>query len=115
MLRQFTIFFFALLILGCSDKGTETPPLVFPTLIVAKVHWGDQAVPDIPVVLVGTGDSLRTDSSGQATFSVSPGKYVLRVHGINRGGPALQSIDFDVDAKQGQTTVVDIVDCLPCV
>ena len=114
MLRQLTIFLFALALLGCSDEGTETPPLIYPTLIVAKVHWGDQAIPDIPVVLVGTGDSVRTDSSGQAVFSVSPGKYVLRAYGINRGGPVFRYIDFDVDAKQGETTFVDIVDCLPC-
>ena len=115
MIRQLTIFFFALTLLGCTDKGTETPPLNYPTLIVAKVHWGDQGIPDIPVILVGTGDSVLTDSSGMAVFSVSPGKYVLRAFGINRGGPVLQYIDFDVEAKMGETTRVDIVDCLPCV
>jgi hypothetical protein len=115
MIRQLTIFFFALTLLGCTDEGTETPPLIYPTLIVAKVHWGDQGVPDIPVVLVGTSDSVLTDSSGLAVFSVPPGKYVLRAFGINRGGPVLQHIDFDVEVKQGETSRVDIVDCLPCV
>jgi hypothetical protein len=115
MIRQLTILLFALTLLGCSDKGTETPPLIYPTLIVAKVHWGNQGVPDISVVLVGTGDTVRTDSSGLAVFSVSPGKYVLRAFGINRGGPVLQHIDFDIEAKMGETSVVDIVDCLECV
>ena len=115
MTRQLTILLFALTLLGCTDKGTEPPPLIYPTLIVAKVHWEDQGVPNVPVVLVGTGDTVLTDSSGLAVFSVSPGKYVLRAFGINRGGPVLLYIDFDVEVKKGETTRVDIVDCLPCV
>lgn len=115
VIRQLTILLSTLTLLGCTDIGGETPPLIYPTLIIAKVHWGDQGVPDIPVVLVGTGDTLRTDSTGLAVFSVSPGKYVLRAFGINRGGPVFQHIDFDVEAKKGETSFVDIVDCLPCV
>ncbi len=114
MTRQLPIFFFVMSLLGCSDKGTE-PPLIYPTLIVANVHWEDQGIPDIPVALVGTGDSVLTDSSGLAQFPVSPGKYVLRAYGINRGGPALRWIDFDVEARMGETSRVDIVHCLPCV
>jgi hypothetical protein len=110
MIRQLSILLFALALFGCSDMGEEPP-----SLIVAKVHWEDQGVPNIPVVLLQTGDSVRTDSSGLAVFSVSPGKYVLRAYGINRGGPALQYIDIDVEAKKGETTLVEIVDCLPCV
>ena len=111
MARQLTIFLFSLTLLGCSDKGVEPTS---PTLIIAKVHWQDQGVPDIQVVLVETGDTVRTDSNGVAIFSVFPGKYVIRAFGINRGGPVRQYIDFDVDAKKGETSHVDIVDCLPC-
>lgn len=114
MNRHFSIFLFAILLLGCSDNGEE-PPLLHPTLIVAKVHWEDQGIPDIPIVLLQTGDSVRTDSLGQAVFSVSPGKYVIRAYGINRGGPVYRHIDFEAEAKQGETVLVDIVDCLPCV
>ncbi len=110
-------------ILGCSDKGVEpTTPILFPTLpiqlptlIIAKVHWGDQGIPNIPIVLIQTGDTVRTDSSGLAVFSVSPGKYVIRALGIQRGGPSLRSVDFDVEARKGETSLVDIIDCLPCV
>ncbi len=98
-------------ILGCSDKGVEPSP----TLIIAKVHWGDQGIPDISIVLVQTGDSLKTDSTGAAVFSVTPGQYTIRAYGINRGGPALRWIDFDVEARKGETSLVDIIDCLPCV
>lgn len=110
MIRMLSTLLFAFALLGCTDNGEEPTP----TLIVVKVHWQDQGVPDIPVVLVQTGDSLRTDSAGLAVFSVSPGKYVIRAYGINRGGPMLQHIDFDVEAKKGETSLVDIVDCLPC-
>lgn len=100
----------SLVLLGCSDKGVEPTP----TLIIAKVHWQDQGIPDIPIVLVQTGDSLKTDSTGVAVFSVTPGPYTIRAYGINRGGPVLRWIDFDVEAKKGGTAFVDIVDCLPC-
>jgi hypothetical protein len=113
MIRILSLFLIALTILGCSDVGEE-PPLIHPTLIVAKVHWEEQGVPNIPVVLLQTSDSVLTDSTGLSIFSVSPGKYVIRAYGINRGGPILQHIDFDVEAKEGETSFVDIVDCLPC-
>lgn len=116
MIRQLAIFLIILPILGCSDKGVEPiTPIQLPTLIIAKVHWQDQGVPDIPVVLVETGDTVRTDSSGLSIFPVSPGKYTVRAFGINRGGPILQHIDFDVEVRKGETAIVDIVDCLPCV
>ncbi len=111
MRRIAFIFLITLIMLGCSDKGVEPPP---PTLIIAKVHWQDQGIPDIQIVLVGTGDTVRTNSSGLAIFSVSPGNYVLRAFGINRGGPVLQYVDFDVEARRGETAFVDIVDCLLC-
>ncbi len=111
MHRFVFIFLFTLTLLGCSDKGVEPTS---PTLIIAKVHWGDQGIPDIPIVLVQTGDSLTTDSTGVALFSVTPGQYTIRAYGINRGGPVLRWIDFDVEARKGETSLVDIIDCLPC-
>jgi hypothetical protein len=100
-------------VFGCSDQGGESPAQP-STLIVAKVHWGDQGVPGVKVDLLQTAATLHTDSTGVAVFSVVPGKYVVRAFGINRGGPVQQYIDFDVDVKSGETYVVDIVDCLPC-
>ncbi len=104
------ISLFTFILIGCSDKGVEPSP----TLIIAKVHWGDQGIPNIPIVLVQTGDSLKTDSTGVAVFSVTPGQYTIRAYGINRGGPVLRWIDFDVEARKGETSLVDIIDCLPC-
>jgi hypothetical protein len=111
MIRRLAIFLIPLTLLACSDLGGKPTS---PTLIIVEVHWGDQGVPSIPVVLVQTRDSVQTDSTGLATFSVSPGNYTVRAFGINRGGPVLEHIDFDVEARRGETAFVDIVDCLPC-
>ncbi len=101
-------------LLGCADLGGDHP--ASPSAVIeVRVHWGDQGVPNIQVALLQTGDTLRTDSGGVAVFSVAPGRYVVRAFGINMGGPVLQYIDVDVDVKEGETRLVDIVDCLPCV
>ena len=106
------VLLFAFLLVSCDYVPLEPPQPV--SLIIAKVHWQDQGVAGIPVVLVQTADTVRTGSNGLALFSVSPGHYVIRAFGINRGGPILRYIDFDVEARSGSTAVVDIVDCLPC-
>jgi hypothetical protein len=111
-MKACAVLLFATLFVSCDYIGFEPPQT--SSLIIAKVHWQDQGVPDIPVVLVQTGDTVRTASNGLAIFSVSPRHYVIRAFGINRGGPVLQYIDFDVEARSGEITVVDIVDCLPC-
>jgi hypothetical protein len=111
MIRRLAIFLVPFTLLACSDLG-EKPPAA--AVIFARVHWQDQGIPNIPVVLVQTRDSVQTDSKGLATFSVSPGSYTVRAFGIKRGGPVLEHVDFDIEAKEGETTFVDIVDCLPC-
>jgi hypothetical protein len=112
-MKTSALLLFAFLLVSCEKLSFQSPHPV--TLIVAKVHWGDQGVPDIPVKLLQTGDSIRTNSDGLAIFSVSPGKYTLRAFGINRGGPISLYIDFDVEVQKGELYTVDIVDCLPCV
>jgi hypothetical protein len=106
------LILFALLIAGCNDFPPTEPPHA-SSLIVVNVHWQNQGVAAIPVVIVQTGDSLQTGANGLAIFSVPEGHYVVRAYGINRGGPVLLSIDFAVEAKPGEVAVVDIVDCLP--
>jgi len=63
---------------------------------------------------LGTNDTLVTDSTGHAEFTVPSDHYTLRAFKINRGGPLFLFIDFDVVAFPGETTDLDIVDCLPC-
>jgi hypothetical protein len=111
-MKASAVLLFAVLFESCEYIGFE--PLQSSSLIIANVHWQDQGVPDIPIVLVQTGDTVRTASNGLAIFSVSAGHYVIRAFGINRGGPVLQHIDFEVEARPGDIAVVDIIDCLPC-
>jgi hypothetical protein len=101
------------LIAGCNFIPPSEPPHA-SSLIVVNVHWQDQGVGGVPVVLLQTRDSVLTGASGLAMFSVPGGHYVIRVYGINRGGPVFLTTDFDVDAKPGEAATVDIVDCLPC-
>ncbi len=87
---------------------------VSPCGIIAYVHWQGQPVAGIKILLVETGDSVYTDSNGMAAFTVPAGNYTVRAFDINRGGPTLISVDFNVAVKPGETITVDIVDCLPC-
>ncbi len=82
--------------------------------ITAYVHWQNQPIENKKIVLVETGDTLYTDAQGLAKFTVPPGNYTVRAFEINRGGPALLSIDFKVEVSPFRTVIVDIIDCLPC-
>jgi hypothetical protein len=107
------LLLFALSLIGCNGIHSFEPPKE-SSLILVNVHWQNQGVAGIPVVLVQTRDSVSTGANGLAVFSVLAGHYVVRVYGINRGGPVFVSTDFDVEAKPGETATVDIIDCLPC-
>ncbi|MBI1805270.1 MAG: hypothetical protein HY033_13165 [Ignavibacteriae bacterium] len=98
-----------------SCRETPSQPVQPLSQIVAYVHWQNEGIADKQIVLVQTGDTLRTDSNGLAKFSVPAGHYVIRAFEINRGGPVGGSIDFSVDTHSGETATVDIIDCLDCV
>jgi len=89
-------------------------PSTPPGKIRAFVHWQGTGIAGIQVALLETKDTLLTDSTGHAEFSVPSGRYTLRAFGINRGGPLSLFLDFDIVVFPGETTDVDIVDCLPC-
>jgi hypothetical protein len=103
----------AVFLTGCIDIHPFEPPYA-SSLIVVNVHWQNQGVAGIPVVLVQTRDSVVTGNNGLAIFSAPAGHYVVRAFGINRGGPVAISTDFNVETKPGESAFVDIVDCLPC-
>lgn len=107
------LFLIAVLLTGCNDFPPFGPPDA-SSQIVVNIHWQNQGVAGIPVVLVQTRDSVVTGTNGLAIFSAPAGHYVVRAYGINRGGPIFRSIDYDVEAKGGEVSFVDIVDCLPC-
>jgi hypothetical protein len=108
-----SLILIAVLFAGCIDIR-PTGPLHGSSQIVVSVHWQSQGVPGIPVVLVQTRDSVVTGTNGLAIFSAPAGHYIVRAYGINRGGPVFISTDYDVEAHEGETAIVDIVDCLPC-
>lgn len=83
--------------------------------LVVHVYYGDQGVPNKRVDIVELHLSATTDDNGFAEFTVPAGGYTLRAYNINRGGPALRSIDTRVFVKAGQDTRVGIFDCLSCV
>ncbi|HMK39612.1 MAG TPA: hypothetical protein VK569_09740, partial [Bacteroidota bacterium] len=85
------------------------------SLIVAHVHWGDEGIPGIKIVLVETADTAYTNTGGTVLFPVRAGSYTVRAFGINRGGPVyLGGTDYSVTAPAGSSGYVDIIDCIPC-
>ena len=98
--------------LQCRDlgiaKNTQARITVF-------VHWGETPIPEKKVELMQTGESKLTDGSGLAVFIVQPGSYVIRVYGINRGGPVSLFVEFNVEVNAAESRSVDVVDCIPCV
>jgi hypothetical protein len=97
--------------LQCRDLGVAEIPQVS---ISVFVHWGDAPIPGKKVELVQTGESKLTDEKGLAVFAVQPGSYVIRVYGINRGGPVFLYVDFSVEVKAAEFHSVDVVDCIAC-
>ena len=70
-MKKFAILLAALFLVSCDDslfwpKGANAK-------ISAYVHWMDQGLPGKQIVLVETADTLFTDSSGVAVFSVKAG------------------------------------------
>ena len=111
-MKNISVLLFALLLPSCKESPSQ--PRQSLSHITAYVHWQDQALQGKQIVLVQTGETLRTDSKGLAVFAVPAGHYVVRAYDINRGGPSLRAIDINVDTSPGETTSVDIIDCLPC-
>ena len=96
----------------CRDIGTGADSRA---KITVYVHWGDTPISQKKVELIQTGEVKQTDQKGLAEFAVPPGSYVIRVYGINRGGPVSLYVDFNLDLKPSENRTLDVVDCLPCV
>jgi len=79
-----------------------------------RVHWHDQGVADKRLEVLGLGMEQRTDADGRAAFSVPAGSHTLRAYEINGPGPILPFQDLPFTSAPGDTTRIDIVDCLPC-
>ena len=112
-MKKFLSVLIILAALSCNNNPAPSQSNL--GVITAYVHWEGQGLANRQVLLVGTADTLRTDSSGRASFTVPAGRYVIRAFGINRGGPGYRTLDFNIECMPTDTAVVDIVDCLPCV
>jgi hypothetical protein len=95
----------------CRDVGSGIDP---EATITVYVHWGVTPIPKTKIELIQTGEVKLTDVSGLAEFKVPPGSYVVRVYGINRGGPVFLYVDFAVDLQPSERRMIDVIDCLAC-
>ncbi len=111
-MKSLGVLLFLLLLPSCQDNPFQVEQ--GRGRIEAYVHFGSQPVSGVKIVLVETGDTLRTDASGLAIFSVVAGRHIVRALGIQGPGPVLQTLDYDVNAQPGATIRIDIFDCLGC-
>lgn len=100
-MKTIWLLLFTLLLPAC--KETPSQPQQPKSHIAAYVHWDNQALAGKKIELVQTGETKLTDSTGLAEFSVPAGKYIIRAYDINRGGPGLRRIDFDVEVHSGES------------
>ena len=101
--------------LGVSCGGdTPESPAADATLEVL-VHWDDAGIAGKRVEVLELGVEKITDANGMARFALPAGGYTLRAYEINAGGPGLLYVDEPFTVKAGETTHVEVEDCLPCV
>lgn len=81
--------------------------------LVVFVQWDGQGVPGRRLEIVELGLVQVTNGEGLARFVLLPGTYTLHAD-VNTPGPPI-GVNLSVTVRRGQTTRVEIVDCLPCV
>jgi hypothetical protein len=82
-------------------------------LLVVFVFWDAQGLPGRRLEIVELGQVQFTNDAGLARFSLPPGNYTLHAD-VNGPGPPIGE-DLQVTIRRGQTTRIDVLDCLPCV
>ena len=110
------LFLLAASQLDCKHSSPAGPGPVPLARIGVYVYFADRGVPDISVQLVQTGEVRVTDASGRTEFQVPAGEYVVRVYDLTRPGPSLPDDHEDhlVAVKRGESTLLKVWDCLPC-
>ena len=81
--------------------------------LITFVHWQNQGLPDRRVEIVELGQVQVTNARGVAKFTLPPGVYTLHAD-VNGPGPPI-GVDLSVTVRRGQTTRIEVIDCLPCV
>jgi hypothetical protein len=100
-------------VVSCSGDSPESPTA--DSDLEVLVHWDDAGIAGKRVEVLELGVEKLTDADGLARFALPAGDYTLRAYEINAGGPALLHVDRPFTARSGETTHVEVVDCLPCV
>lgn len=98
---------------SCGGGSPEAP--ADESRLQVYVHWEDTGSPEKRLEVLELGVEELTDSSGIAEFLVPAGTYTLRAYGIGTAGIPPAYVDFAVKTIPGETTRVDVVDCVICV
>ena len=102
-------------LLTASCQDATAPVRLESARLVVRVVWDGQGVPDKRVEVLELHLTGNTDETGYAKFDLRAGEYTLRTYDINRGGPAMLSIDTKVTVMAGTEVRIEVLDCLPCV
>src|SRR5262245_39625000 len=97
--------------LSCGGRSPMSPAP--NSRLQVFVQWQGQGLADRKLEIVELDLTQSTDSSGLAVFNIPAGTYTLRAF-VNRGGPPAYT-DISVTTKRGETELVEVSDCLPCV
>ena len=95
---------------GCDEATTPAKP----GRLVVYVYFDETGLPDHKVELLDSGESAMTDKYGLAEFTLEPGSHRVRVFDINQGGPCCAWVDFEAAVVSGETSRLEVPDCLPC-
>lgn len=98
-------------ILSCGGERLLSP--LETSRLEVLVSWDGQGLSGRRLDIVELSLSRTTDSLGVAAFALPAGTFTLRAY-VNMGGPA-GFTDFKVTTRRGETTKMEVVDCLPCV
>ena len=100
-------------LVGCG-RGSPQEPRIDSHLQV-YVHWEEMGLAEKRIQIPELGFEKLSDAKGLAVFDMPAGQYTVRAYGINDAGPPPLYVERSVTTTRGDTTTVDIVDCLPCV
>ena len=123
MRQLFLAFLLGSMLSGCADSTSPLPtppadvdsePSAAPGRLVVYVHW-EGGSPGKQIEVIEAGAEKVTDQAGLAGFALAPGTYTVRAWDIGMPGPGSVSIDFTVTVRRGETTRLEIFDCVPCV
>jgi hypothetical protein len=99
---------------SCTDSRMIQDP--YGSAIVVQIFLAGGTTPDPgkEIQVLSTGERKVTNESGIARFLVPAGQNIVRVFGLNHGGPAYQSEDHVVEVQTGEQRWLTLFDCPLC-